>query len=220
MGLAAVMNAESAVRSAKGSYPRALEARGVSFDVARSPVLLSASHTRMAQEAPGGSRGTPGCMPSRVPCDVGFEPGNCVPSSGMDGGVVFMSGVPGFPPGASWTGDETDSRFKGSAKQRSQADSCSDDALPSHSAQHQKSCLGLQGQAFPRLAPRLSTCRTPPGVRMRVVERGTGFASLESCATWSSGGGVSRGRCGAGAGSWRSPTASSRSSRPRPAWGW
>ena len=52
------MNAESAVRSAKGSYPRALEARGVSFDVARSPVLLSSSHARTTQKAPGGSRGT------------------------------------------------------------------------------------------------------------------------------------------------------------------
>ncbi len=84
-------------------------------------------------------------MPSRVPCDVGLNPGNCLSSSGMDGGVVFMPGVPGFPPGASWTGDETDSQFKESAKQRSQADSCSGDALPSHSAQHQNVRFGPPG---------------------------------------------------------------------------
>jgi hypothetical protein len=118
--------------------------------------------TRVApQKAPGGSRGTPGRISSRVPCDVGlnrdiacrhpawtagwfshpvspgfhpgllgtrvastksprrkpgdsgshafpdamlrgFEPGHCVPSSSMDGGVVFTPGVPGFPPGAFW----------------------------------------------------------------------------------------------------------------------
>ena len=158
----------------------------------------------LPQKAPGGSRGTPGCMPSRVPCDVGlnrklravirhgrrggfhtrcprvstrgflervslpqkapggsrggcctrtcglmpqfawrasarmqttrpsgpgastksprrepgdtgwhafpgamrcgFEPVNCVPSSGMDGGMVFTPGAPGFPPGASCVG--------------------------------------------------------------------------------------------------------------------
>ena len=56
----------------------------------------------------------------------------------MDGGVVFMPGVPGFPPGASWMGDETDSQFKGFAKQRSHADSCSGDALPFHPPHHQK----------------------------------------------------------------------------------
>jgi len=37
-------------------------------------------------------------FPSAMRC--GFEPGNCVSSSGMDGGVVFTPGVPGFPPGA------------------------------------------------------------------------------------------------------------------------
>ena len=53
------------------------------------------------QKAPGGSRGTPGRMPSQVPCAVGLNPRNCVSSSGVDGGVVFIPGVPGFPPGAS-----------------------------------------------------------------------------------------------------------------------
>ena len=43
----------------------------------------------------------------------GFVPGHCVPSSGMDGGVVFTPGVPGFPPGASWSRDETDSLAAG-----------------------------------------------------------------------------------------------------------
>jgi hypothetical protein len=68
----------------------------------------------LPQKAPGGSRGTPGRMPSQVPCAVGLNARNCVSSSGMDGGVVFMPGVPGFPPGASWTGNGTDSQFKGS----------------------------------------------------------------------------------------------------------
>jgi hypothetical protein len=62
---------------------------------------------------PGASWGAVTRSPRRKPGDTGsqafpcamrcgFEPGNCVPSSGMDGGVVFMPGVPGFPPGASW----------------------------------------------------------------------------------------------------------------------
>jgi hypothetical protein len=82
------LRASSETRECRG----VLEARGVSrgnadglpvwrcvfpqlalFDVARSPVLLSASHARTAQEAPGGSRGTPGRISSRVPCDVGLN---------------------------------------------------------------------------------------------------------------------------------------------------
>ena len=39
-------------------------------------------------------------FPGAMRC--GCEPGNCVPSSGMDGGMVFIPGVPGFPPGAFW----------------------------------------------------------------------------------------------------------------------
>jgi len=85
----------------------------------------------------------------------GFHPGLLVCVPGLEGRVdskraqarqanrgktprVRVQHVPGFPPGASRTGDETDSRFKESAKHRLQADSCSGDALPSRSAQHQK----------------------------------------------------------------------------------
>jgi hypothetical protein len=61
--------------------------------------------------------------------------------------------LPGFHPGllvrASWTGDETDSQFNGSAKQRSQADSCSGDALPGRSAQHQKPRAEAMWSGFP-----------------------------------------------------------------------
>jgi hypothetical protein len=38
----------------------------------------------------------------------------------MDGGVVFMPGVPGFPPGASWSRDETDSLVHASPEDGSQ----------------------------------------------------------------------------------------------------
>ena len=106
-------------------------------DVARSSVLAlgftRVNGTRSPRRKPGDSgwHAFPGAMRS------GFEPENCVPSSGMDGGVVFVTGVPGFPPGASWTGDKTDSQIKGSAHQRSQPHSCSGDALSSHSAHNQ-----------------------------------------------------------------------------------
>jgi len=89
------------------------------------------------------------------PESPGFHPGLLVFVPGPEGRVdskraqarqanrgttprVRVQHAPGFPPGASWTGDETDFQFKGSATQRSQADCCSGDALPSHSAQHQK----------------------------------------------------------------------------------
>jgi len=41
----------------------------------------------------------------RFPCAMrcGFAPGYHAPSSGMDTEVVFTPGVPGLPPGASWT---------------------------------------------------------------------------------------------------------------------
>jgi len=38
-------------------------------------------------------------FPFAIRC--GFEPGRHVTSCGMDDGVVFVPGVPGFPPGAS-----------------------------------------------------------------------------------------------------------------------
>ena len=83
----------------------------------------------------------------------GFHPGLFVWMPGLEGRVdsnraaarqanrgtmprVRVHHAPGFPPGASWTDDETDSRCKGPAKRRSQPDSCSGDALSSHSAQH------------------------------------------------------------------------------------
>jgi len=55
-----------------------------------------ANGTKSPRREPGdsGSHAFPGAM------RCGFEPGNCVPSSGMDGGEVFTPGVPGFPPGA------------------------------------------------------------------------------------------------------------------------
>jgi len=115
-----------------------LGSRVASFDGARSSALAlgftRVNGTRSPRRKPGDSgwHAFPGAVRR------GFEPGNCVPSSGRDGGVVFVPGVPGFPPGASWTDDETDSRCKGPAKRRSQPDSCSGDALSSHSAQHQK----------------------------------------------------------------------------------
>jgi len=46
-----------------------------------------------------GCRGEHGMHAGAMRC--GLEAGNCVPSSDMDGGVVFVPGVPGFPPGAS-----------------------------------------------------------------------------------------------------------------------
>ena len=113
-----------------------LGSRVASFDGARSSALAlgftRVNGTRSPRRKPGDSgwHAFPGAVRR------GFEPGNCVPSSGRDGGVVFVPGVPGFPPGASWTDDETDSRCKGPAKRRSQPDSCSGDALSSHSAQH------------------------------------------------------------------------------------
>ena len=66
------------------------------------------------QEAPGGSRGTPGRTRARVPC-MWALPVPCMWAllsghagvSSMDGGVVFIPGVPGFPPGASWTAGHT-----------------------------------------------------------------------------------------------------------------
>ncbi len=69
------------------------------------PPGASTFSTPLPQKAPGGSRGTPGRTPSSVPCDTGSNQGNGVPSSGMDGGIVFSPGVPGLPPGASWHGD-------------------------------------------------------------------------------------------------------------------
>jgi len=46
---------------------------------------------------------------------------NHVRSCGMDGGLVVMPGVPGFPPGASWNGDGTDALFNPSTHHGSQA---------------------------------------------------------------------------------------------------
>ena len=56
----------------------------------------------------------------------------------MDGGVVFVPGVPGLPPGAFWTGDGTDPLFTGPAQHDAQLDPCSGDALLNSSAHHQK----------------------------------------------------------------------------------
>ena len=77
------------------------------------PPGASRFSTPLTQEAPGGSRGTPGMHAFPGAMRYGFEPGKRPPPSGMDGGVVFIPGVPGFPPGASWIGDGTDPLFTG-----------------------------------------------------------------------------------------------------------
>ena len=56
-------------------------------------------HTKSPRRKPGDS----GSRTSSVAMRCGFEPGKRVPSCGMDGGMVFGPGVPGFPPGASWS---------------------------------------------------------------------------------------------------------------------
>ena len=43
----------------------------------------------------------------------------------LDGGLVVMPGVPGFPPGAAWNGDGTDALFNASTHHDSQPDSWS-----------------------------------------------------------------------------------------------
>jgi hypothetical protein len=65
--------------------------------------------TRSPGWKPGdtGSHAFPGAM------RCGFASGNHVQSCGMDGGLVVVPGVPGLPPGASWTGDGTDPLFTG-----------------------------------------------------------------------------------------------------------
>ena len=73
-----------------------------------------ATRATLPQKAPGGSRGTPGRMaiPRAMHVDVAqqwreafaaWTVGVC----GMDGGMVFVPGVSGFPPGASWAGPDS-----------------------------------------------------------------------------------------------------------------
>jgi hypothetical protein len=59
---------------------------------------MRVASTKSPRREPGDSGSN--AIPRAMRC--GFEPGHCVPSSGMDGGVVFTPGVPGLPPGASW----------------------------------------------------------------------------------------------------------------------
>jgi len=93
---------------------------------------------------PGGAGGLwvaclPGCH--AVPVRTGKQ----LPSCGMDGGVVFVPGVPGFPPGASWNGDGTDSLLNGSSEPDSQPELCSSGVLSGRSAHHQNVRFGLPG---------------------------------------------------------------------------
>jgi len=54
--------------------------------------------TKSPRRKPGDS----GSPASPVTMRRGFAPGTHVPSCGMEDRMVFMPGVPGFPPGASW----------------------------------------------------------------------------------------------------------------------
>ena len=101
----------------RGTRPRVCVQHAPGFSPGAS-WATRAIHTKSPRRKPGDS----GSHPFPLAMRSGFEPGNCVPSSGMDGGVVFVPGFPGFPPGASWAAEETESQFKGSAKQRSQPD--------------------------------------------------------------------------------------------------
>ena len=73
----------------------------------------------LPQTAPGGSRGTPGCMPSQVPCGVSVNRGIAGRHAAWTARAVFTPGVPGFPPGASWDRDQTDSLSDGPPFRRS-----------------------------------------------------------------------------------------------------
>jgi len=81
---------------------------------AATPCRADPLNIKRRQPGDSGSHAFPGAMR----CE--FEPGNYVPSSGMHGGVVFMPGVPGFPPGASWHGDGTDALVNASTQHDSQ----------------------------------------------------------------------------------------------------
>jgi hypothetical protein len=72
------------------------------------------AHTKSPRRKPGdtGSHTFPGTM------RCGFESENWVPSFGMDGGVVFLPGVPGLPPGASWEDTRATSAQKASGGNR------------------------------------------------------------------------------------------------------
>jgi len=59
-------------------------------------------------QSPGREPGDSGWHPFPGAMRCGFEAGNRVQSCRMDGGVVFVPGVPGLPPGASWKHDSID----------------------------------------------------------------------------------------------------------------
>jgi len=71
--------------------------------------LTRANGPKSPRRKPGDSGVHP--FPGAMRC--GFEPGNHEPSCGMDGGMVVVPGVPGLPPGASWTGEGTEPLFTG-----------------------------------------------------------------------------------------------------------
>ena len=122
-----------------------------------------ANGTTSPRRKPGdsGSHAFPGAM------RCGLEPGNCGPSSGMDGGMVFMLEVPGFPPGASWTGAEPTSVSKESSNTvrtwiPAAALSCRATRrnIKSVSRENMRRSIGNRS-AFPRLTPPASSNETP-----------------------------------------------------------
>jgi len=62
------------------------------------PGLLGRDRPTKSPRREPGDSGSHACPPAMR---NGFEPRECVQSDSMDGGEVFMPGVPGFPPGAS-----------------------------------------------------------------------------------------------------------------------
>jgi len=114
----------------------------------------------------------------------GFHPGLLVRVPGLEGRVdskraaarqanhgtkprVRVHHAPGFPPGASWTGDETDRLCTGGQKYDSLQDPCSGAALLSSSVQQQNSRLRLQGTEPPNPTDRNAT----PVPRGRLAQR-------------------------------------------------
>jgi hypothetical protein len=83
------------------------------FDPGRPGLVISQKAPR---RKPGGAglHAVAGAMRWR------FVRWNHVRSCGMDGGLVVMPGVPGFPTGAAWNGDGTDALFNPSTPYDSQ----------------------------------------------------------------------------------------------------
>jgi len=105
------------------------------------------AHTKSPRRKPGDS----GLHAFLRAMRCGLEPGNQVPSCNMDGGVVFVPGVPGLPPGAFWNGDGADSLFARSSKHGSHLDSCSGSGRRSAAALRARRCEQPARRGTPRL---------------------------------------------------------------------